>query len=78
MAIKLIEYMVHALIDKPQLAKIEETKDQDKHIVKIYVIPHDLPKLIGKEGRIFRTLRSVAQIVNNSQPIEIVVDSFKD
>jgi len=70
--------MVNTLVDKPQFAKIEEFKDQDKHVVKIYVTAHDLPKLIGKEGRIFRTLRSVVHIVNNSQPIEIIVDSLKD
>ena len=78
MARKLIEYMVHALIDKPQLAKIEEFRELDKHVFKIYVTRHDLPKLIGKEGRIFRTLRSVVSIMSDSQPIEIIIDSLKD
>jgi predicted RNA-binding protein YlqC (UPF0109 family) len=79
MAVKLIEYIVHTLVDKPQLVKIEEISEPEKYLVKVYVVPHDVRKLIGREGRIFRALRSVVNIMNNSlQPIEIVIDSLKD
>ena len=75
---KLIEYMIGTLVDKPQLVKIEEFEAQGKHIVEIRVTPHDLPKLIGKEGRVFRTLRSIVHILSVSRPTDIVVDILKD
>lgn len=75
---KLIEYVVNTLVDKPQLAKIEEFEANGKRILEVRVAPHDLPKLIGKEGRVFRALRSITHSISASDPVDIVVDTFKE
>lgn len=75
MAKKLIEYIVNTLVDKPQLVKIEELEAEGKHIIQVKVAPSDLPRLIGKEGRVFRALRSVVTVVNAKTPADIVVDT---
>ena len=74
----LIQYIVNTLVDKPQLATIEEFEAQGKRILEVRVAPHDLPKLIGKEGRVFRAIRSVNQSVSTSNPVDLVVDILKE
>jgi|688.fasta_scaffold2781649_1 predicted RNA-binding protein YlqC (UPF0109 family) len=74
----LIQYIVNTLVDKPQLATIEEFEAQGKRILEVRVAPHDLPKLIGKEGRVFRAIRSVTQSVSSSNPVDLVVDILKE
>ena len=74
----LIKYIVTTLVDKPQLATIEEFESNGKQILEVRVTPHDLPKLIGKEGRVFRALRSITQSVSASNPVDIVVDTLKE
>lgn len=73
---KLIEYVVNTLVDKPQSVKIEELDTSSgKNIIEVKVAQSDLPRLIGKEGRVFRALRSIVAIVSEKNPIDVVVNT---
>ena len=57
-----IEYLVQAVVDIPEEVRVEEEPgDDDATIYKVHVAPDDLGKVIGRGGRIARSLRIVAR-----------------
>ncbi len=69
---KLVKYVVEKLVDKPdQVSVVEETSGQ-AIVVKLRVAPEDLGKIIGKEGkmaRVIRTLVHTAAILQGKRAI---------
>ena len=57
----LIEYLVKALVDEPDLVKITEVPQEEATTYEVRVAPNDLGKVIGKQGRIANALRTVAK-----------------
>lgn len=57
----LIEYIVKALVDKPEEVNISEVQGETATIIEVRVADDDAGKVIGKEGRIANALRTVAK-----------------
>lgn len=57
----LIEYLVKALVDEPELVEIKEVPQEEATTYEVRVAPNDLGKVIGKQGRIANALRTVAK-----------------
>jgi len=57
----LIEYIVKSLVDKPDEVDIQETQGETVTIVEVKVADEDVGKVIGKEGRIANSLRTIAK-----------------
>ena len=73
---KLLQYCVTKLVDSPELVVISEIKTAEKSIYEVKVAPTDLARIIGKEGRTFKALRSLINIPNPNTYHELVVDSI--
>jgi uncharacterized protein len=71
---QLLEHFVSKLVDKPELVTIKEIETANKAIIEIRVAPQDLAKVIGREGRVFKALRSLIQVVDPQANKDIVVD----
>ena len=76
---ELIEYIAKSIVDKPDEVSVIEVPGEDGIILKLQVAPEDTGKVIGKEGRIakaMRTLLRVAAIRKGTRAsLEIVSDS---
>ena len=57
----LVEYIVKALVDKPEDVQISEHEGESITIVGIRVAPDEVGKVIGKEGRIANAIRTVTK-----------------
>jgi len=58
----LLEYVLPWLIDHPDELSIEEVEgERDSVVYEISVHPEDVGKIIGKRGRIIRSLRTLAR-----------------
>lgn len=71
----LLKSIVSNLVDKPELVKITEIKMEDKNIFEIKVGSQNLPKVIGKEGRTFKALRSLVKVIDSKSNNDIVLDT---
>lgn len=71
---QLIHYVIKNLVDNPEVVTITQRETEGKNIIEIRVAPQDLAKVIGKEGRTFKALRSLLQAVDPLKPKDIVVD----
>jgi predicted RNA-binding protein YlqC (UPF0109 family) len=74
MLINLIESIIKKLVDKPDLVTINEVESDGKQVIQIRVAPQDLSRVIGSEGRTFRALRMLVQVLSPEQK-DLVVDS---
>ncbi|TAL11652.1 MAG: KH domain-containing protein [Nitrospirae bacterium] len=55
----LIELMAKALVDKPDEVSVRETDGEKTTIIELRVAQDDLGKVIGKQGRTARSMRTI-------------------
>jgi len=56
---QLILEIVQALVDSPESVSVELIDDHDSTILQVRVAPQDIGKVIGKQGRTARSLRTI-------------------
>ena len=57
----LIEILVKALVDDPDSVVVDEVDEGTSTTYEVTVAPDDLGKIIGKQGRVANSLRTVAK-----------------
>lgn len=56
---QLIKEIVDALVDQPQNVTVEVLTDHDSSVIRLRVAHEDIGKVIGKQGRTARSLRTI-------------------
>jgi len=56
---ELIEYIAKALVDNPDEVKVSEVEGEVTSVIELHVAKSDLGKVIGKEGRTARAMRTL-------------------
>jgi len=55
----LIEYIAKALVDAPDQVKVNEVEGEKTSVLELTVAKEDLGKVIGKQGRTARAIRTI-------------------
>ena len=55
----LVEYVAKALVDNPDQVNVESVEDTNTTTVRLKVAPGDLGRVIGKQGRTARAMRTL-------------------
>lgn len=55
----LIKYIVKALVDKPDQVEVSEVQGNQTSVLELKVAKEDLGKVIGKQGRTARAMRTI-------------------
>jgi predicted RNA-binding protein YlqC (UPF0109 family) len=58
---EIVEYLARRLVDDPEAVRVEEVEREDAIVVQLYVAKDDVGKVIGRQGRIARALRTVVR-----------------
>jgi uncharacterized protein len=58
---ELLEFLARSLVDHPEQVRVEETETVDGVLLRLTVAKEDVGKVIGKQGRIARALRTVVK-----------------
>ncbi|TAK05503.1 MAG: KH domain-containing protein [Candidatus Manganitrophaceae bacterium] len=56
---ELIEYIAKSLVDRPENVSVRETEGEKTTIIELRVAQEDLGKVIGKQGRTARAMRTI-------------------
>lgn len=56
---ELIEFIAKALVDEPDQVRVTEVEGEKVTIIELRVAPSDLGKVIGKQGRTARSIRTL-------------------
>jgi uncharacterized protein len=58
---ELLEYLARALVDKPEEVRVQATETETTVVLELMVAKDDVGKVIGKQGRIARALRTIVK-----------------
>jgi len=58
---ELLEFLPKSLVDHPDQVRVEETETDSGVLLRLSVAKEDVGKVIGKQGRIARALRTVVK-----------------
>lgn len=71
---ELVVDIAKALVDNPNSVVVEEFKDNDGIVLKLTVAQDDMGKVIGKQGRIAKAIRTVVRSVANRENIKVSLE----
>jgi uncharacterized protein len=57
----LVEYLAKGLVDKPDEVRIERSEREGAIVLELHVAPDDVGKVIGRQGRVARALRTLVR-----------------
>ena len=73
---ELLLYMAKNLVDDPDSVSVTELTDEEGKVLELHVAPGDMGKVIGRQGRIAKEIRTiiktVAQRTGEKVTVEIV------
>jgi len=58
---ELLEYLARQLVDEPESVRVERVEEDDTLVLRLHVAQDDLGKVIGRQGRIARALRTIVR-----------------
>ncbi len=61
MSAELVEYLVRRLVDEPDAVRVEEVEREGELVLELHVAKDDVGKVIGRQGRIARALRTIVR-----------------
>ncbi len=71
---ELVEVIASALVDNPDEVVVTETEDENGIVLSLKVAPDDMGKVIGKQGRIAKAIRTVVRAAGSKGDKKIMVD----
>ena len=71
---ELVEVIASALVDNPDEVVVTETEDENQVVLSLKVAPDDMGKVIGKQGRIAKAIRTVVRAAGYQGDKKIMVD----
>ncbi|MGI5998439.1 MAG: KH domain-containing protein [Lutispora sp.] len=70
----LIEVIAKALVDKPEEVRVKEIEGDKSIIIELTVAPEDMGKVIGKQGRIAKAIRTVVKSAAAKTDKKVIVE----
>ena len=71
---ELVEVIAKALVDHPNEVVVTEREDGDDLILELKVASQDMGKVIGRQGRIAKAIRSVMSAAAAKADVKVTVD----
>ena len=71
---ELVEVSAKALVDNPEEVVVSESLKGDDTLIELKVAPADMGKVIGKQGRIAKAIRSVVKAAASKEDKKVIVE----
>ena len=72
--VELIETIAKALVDNPDEVEVRQVVKENLTVIKLKVSKDDMGKVIGKQGRIAKAIRSVLKAAATKEEKRVVLD----
>jgi predicted RNA-binding protein YlqC (UPF0109 family) len=72
--VELVAVIAKSLVDKPEEVEVKESSDKQSIVIELRVAPEDMGKIIGKQGRIAKALRTVVKAAATKAGKKVVVE----
>lgn len=71
---ELVEVIAKSLVDYPEEVDVTEKEDEKSIVIELHVAASDMGKVIGKQGRIAKAIRSVVKAAASKMDKKVIVD----
>ena len=71
---ELLDYLARRLVDEPDAVRVEEVDEEGALVLRLHVAPDDVGKVIGRQGRIARALRTLVRAGGAHEGRRIVLE----
>ena len=71
---ELVEVIAKALVDDPESVVVNEREEKKTTVLEVRVAESDMGKVIGKQGRIAKAIRSVVKAAEAKEDKKVIVD----
>lgn len=71
---ELVEVIAKALVDNPDEVVVTESETEEEIVVELKVASGDMGKVIGKQGRISKAIRSVVKAASSKMEKKVIVE----
>ena len=71
---ELVEVITKALVDDPESVVVTEREEKKATVLEVRVADSDMGKVIGKQGRLAKAIRSVVKAAASKEDKKVIVD----
>lgn len=71
---ELVEVIAKALVDNPDAVEVKAVDGERSTVIELKVAPEDMGKVIGKQGRIAKAIRTVVKAAATNTDKKVVVE----
>ena len=71
---ELVEVIAKALVDHPEEVVVTESENDGTCVIELHVASTDMGKVIGKQGRIAKAIRSVVKAASTKENMKVDVE----
>ncbi len=72
--LELVKYVAESLVDNPEEVKVKQVEGEKTIVLELSVARDDMGKVIGKQGRIAKAIRSVVKAASSRSRKKYVVE----
>lgn len=72
---ELVKYIAQTLVEHPESVEVIEKESAESVVLELHVAPEDMGKVIGRQGRIAKAIRTVvkAATAKNDKPVFVEI-----
>ena len=71
---KLVEVLAKALVDQPEKVTVDLIEKEKSIVIELKVAPDDMGKVIGRQGRIAKAIRTVVKAAATKEKKKVMVE----
>ena len=71
---ELVRFIAKSLVDDPEAVQVETKQDGEYTVIELHVAPGDMGKVIGKQGRIVKAIRTVVKAASTRENAKYMVE----
>lgn len=72
--VELVASIAKALVDNPDAVEVSEHEEENAKVIELKVAEDDMGKVIGKQGRIAKAIRTVVKAASVKSEKKVVVE----
>jgi uncharacterized protein len=77
-AAELVEYLVRSIVESPDDVEVDEYEEEGELVLEVKVADDDLGRVIGREGRVAKAIRTIARAAGAREDRRVSVDIIED
>lgn len=71
---ELVEVIAKSLVEHPEAVRVDERQEEGQTVLELHVAEDDMGKVIGRQGRIAKAMRTVVKAAATRENTKVTVE----